>query len=146
MVQASVDCAFVTLSNFMNGTCQDTAPVLQQWLSSPENDTAATKKVKGDVTQQWLEVKASALQDLLAYQAAVMGGCLSSAADQRNAGKVRCICTQPSNLICLSWLPPHTSAMPRMHILGQDHTMFDDLCKHLLSCTKAQRVCCPWSP
>lgn len=90
----------------MNGTCQDTAPVLQQWLSSPEKDTAAMKKVKGDVAQNWLEVKTSALRDLLAYQAAVLGGCLSSAADRRNAGKVRCICTQPSNLICLLWLQP----------------------------------------
>ncbi len=94
----------------MIGTWHDTAPVLQQWLSSPEKDTAAKKKVKGDVAQHWLEVKASALQDLLAYQAAVIGGCLSSAADRRNAGKVRCICTQPSNLICLLWLQPSHSS------------------------------------
>ncbi len=79
-------------------------------------DTAAVKKVKGDVAQQWLELKASALQDLLAYQTPVIGGCLSSAADRRNAGKVRCVCTQQSNLICLAWLQPsHSSSAQTTH-------------------------------
>lgn len=106
MCGASICClCFITQSNHVKFSL-DTAPVLQQWLSSPEKDTAAKKKVKEDVAQQWLEVKASALQDLLAYQAAVIGGCLSSAADQRNAGKVRCIYTQQSSLMYLWWLQP----------------------------------------
>lgn len=142
VVQASAGCATIALSNFTDGTCQDTAPVLQQWLHSPEKDTAPLKKVKGDVAQHWLEMKASALQDLLAYQAAVNGGCLSSAADQRNAGNVRCFCTQQSNLVRVSWLQSsHFSNAQNRQI----HTIFDTLYMHLLSCSKVQPVCCPWS-
>ncbi|DBA94184.1 TPA: hypothetical protein ACH3X1_001815 [Trebouxia sp. C0004] len=84
---------------------EDTAPVLQQWLSSPAKGTAAMKKVRGDVAQQWLEVKASALQDLLAYQEAVVGGCLSPAADRRNAGKL--IWSTVVELAANDWQPPH---------------------------------------
>ncbi|KAA6412940.1 MAG: hypothetical protein FRX49_13761, partial [Trebouxia sp. A1-2] len=75
----------------------------EQWLHSPEKDTAPLKKVKGDVAQHWLEMKASALQDLLAYQAAVNGGCLSSAADQRNAGNL--IWSTVVELAASDWQP-----------------------------------------
>ena len=62
--------------------------LLQRWLLQSGKAAAAAKQAKADAAKLWLEIKASALQDLLAWQDAVAQGFLSSAADERSACKV----------------------------------------------------------
>ena len=86
-------CSYAFLRFQTNGCCKSSAATLwialQQWLLRQGKASKEGKQNKGEVAKVWLELKSSALQDLLVWQdTVILQDMLSSAAERRSILKV----------------------------------------------------------